>query len=278
MTYGISALVSAISADVVSDLAEAGAPPLVDGAIWLGDEHIFENSSPPRIVMVPVDGGFRGRDATAMASLANQGAGLRSISVKSTGSGYTAPTVSFSGGGGSGAAALATVVGGAITSILLTASGSGYSTPPVVTISDSTGSGALATSRLMPTSEMQAIAANPPIFTEEVIFECRCWAISGPPESRDTDYDVTQLLYHQLIRSCHKLSKGSFQLVDQGRGRWQNATHIMACGREFVFRLGLSVPIQKYVTPLSYAPAGTTGSATLEFSGAESGDAITIGD
>jgi hypothetical protein len=51
------------------------------------------------------------------------------------GNGYTTPpAVTFSGGGGSGAAATATVSGGTISAITVTATGSGYINPPTVTI------------------------------------------------------------------------------------------------------------------------------------------------
>lgn len=58
------------------------------------------------------------------------------------GAGYTAPTISFSGGGGTGAAATLGVSNGAVNSITFTNYGSGYTSTPSYTISDSTGSGA----------------------------------------------------------------------------------------------------------------------------------------
>lgn len=61
------------------------------------------------------------------------------IEVELTGSGSrygtTPPTVSFSGGGGSGASAVATVSGGFVTGITLTDGGSGYTSTPTITIS-----------------------------------------------------------------------------------------------------------------------------------------------
>jgi len=72
-----------------------------------------------------------------------------SLAVTNPGSGYTsAPTVAFSGGagGGTGAAATATVSGGAITDILVTGVGAGYTSAPLVTITgDGTGAAAFAT-------------------------------------------------------------------------------------------------------------------------------------
>ena len=68
------------------------------------------------------------------------------VSLGSGGSGYTiAPAVSFLGGGGSGAAAIASVSGGVITSITVINPGSGYTSEPTVVITpNGSGSGATA--------------------------------------------------------------------------------------------------------------------------------------
>lgn len=66
--------------------------------------------------------------------------------IRQQGSGYTsAPTVSFSGGGGSGAAATAHIAGGKVVRYTVTNRGSGYTSPPTVTVSGGGGSGAKAT-------------------------------------------------------------------------------------------------------------------------------------
>lgn len=68
------------------------------------------------------------------------------IQITNQGTGYTsAPTVSFSGGGGSGAAATAYVSGGKIYGITVTNQGSGYTSTPTVSFSGGGGSGAAAT-------------------------------------------------------------------------------------------------------------------------------------
>lgn len=79
---------------------------------------------------------------------------VSSISVTTGGSLYSgSPTVNISGGGGTGAAATATVspivggAGGAVTAITVTSPGSGYTSIPTVTITG-TGSGAAATAEL----------------------------------------------------------------------------------------------------------------------------------
>lgn len=68
---------------------------------------------------------------------------VASVTVTAGGSGYTAATVAFVGGGGTGATAVAVITDGVITGITVTGSGSGYtSTPSVVITGD--GSGATA--------------------------------------------------------------------------------------------------------------------------------------
>jgi hypothetical protein len=73
------------------------------------------------------------RQATATANLTGQF--VTSYNVADGGAGYlVAPTVTVSGGGGSGAAAHTVVSGGMVTSVVADGSGSGYTSPPTVTI------------------------------------------------------------------------------------------------------------------------------------------------
>lgn len=71
--------------------------------------------------------------ATAIANrTANS---VSSVTVVSGGAGYTtAPAVTFSGGGGTGAAATAVITDGVVTAVNVTNGGSGYTTDPSVTI------------------------------------------------------------------------------------------------------------------------------------------------
>jgi hypothetical protein len=69
-----------------------------------------------------------------------------------SGSSYvSAPTVSFSGGGGSGAAATATVAGGLVTGVVITAGGSGYTSAPTISFSSGGGTGAAAVAHISTT-------------------------------------------------------------------------------------------------------------------------------
>jgi autotransporter-associated beta strand protein len=93
-----------------------------------------------------------GAGADAVPASANVLAGLRTIAVTSGGSGYvnqssTPPNngagtfVDIVGGGGTGAAAFATVTGGVVTSITITNPGTGYTSMPTVHISSTAISG-----------------------------------------------------------------------------------------------------------------------------------------
>ncbi len=72
--------------------------------------------------------------------------GVDSLTLGAPGSGYVSPVVTFTGGGGTGATATATVgAGGAITALALTSQGTGYTSAPTVSITDSGGPGTGAT-------------------------------------------------------------------------------------------------------------------------------------
>ncbi len=71
---------------------------------------------------------------TATSGIDGTGA-VNSITVGAGGSGYVSPpTVQFNGGGGTGAAATATVVTGVVTGVSVTAGGTGYTSAPAVTL------------------------------------------------------------------------------------------------------------------------------------------------
>jgi hypothetical protein len=76
---------------------------------------------------------------------------VTAVTVSAGGSGYTsAPTVGFSGGGGTGATGTATVSGGEVTAVTITAAGSGYTSAPAVTFTGGGGTGATATATVSP--------------------------------------------------------------------------------------------------------------------------------
>jgi hypothetical protein len=101
----------------------------------------------PNVQSITINNGGSGY---ATAPTISFGLPLASITMNSTGTGYTATaTVTITGGGGSGATAVPTVVGGGITAITLTNPGSGYTSAPTVTINPiGGGTGATATAVL----------------------------------------------------------------------------------------------------------------------------------
>lgn len=74
------------------------------------------------------------------------GGGVVEVGVSAAGTGYTAPpTVGFTGGGGTGASAVAHMAGTQIESIVITNSGTGYTSAPTVTLAGGGGTGAALT-------------------------------------------------------------------------------------------------------------------------------------
>lgn len=68
---------------------------------------------------------------------------VQSVVVQKGGAGYAAPTVSWSGGGGTGLVfGTPVVTGGAIVSVPVVQGGSGFTSQPVITITDAAGTGA----------------------------------------------------------------------------------------------------------------------------------------
>lgn len=75
--------------------------------------------------------------------------GVTSVAVTNGGSGYTGvPTVSFTGGVGTGAAATAVVEGGVVTRVDITNTGTGYTGVPTVAFTGGGGTGAAATAAI----------------------------------------------------------------------------------------------------------------------------------
>lgn len=85
---------------------------------------------------------------------------LTVTSTDKRGSGYTTPTVSITGGGGSGATAKAAVSNGGVYSVTVTAAGSGYTSAPTVAFSGGGGSGATATATINADGEVSAITVT----------------------------------------------------------------------------------------------------------------------
>jgi len=78
-----------------------------------------------------------------------QKTGVTTVEVTNGGSGYTAaPEVVFTGGGGTGASAVATVTNGKVATVAVKDNGSGYTEAPKVSFTGASGTGAAAIATL----------------------------------------------------------------------------------------------------------------------------------
>jgi uncharacterized repeat protein (TIGR01451 family) len=137
-------------------------PSLYFDFLGTTDEDVQVCVPPPIVSAPPACGGSSGNVASILGqpasivvwSITNGNGTITSpttgtvhqVAIGDGGTGYAiAPGVSFTGGGGSGAAAIATVTGGVITAITVTNPGSGYTSLPTVVITpNGSGSGAIA--------------------------------------------------------------------------------------------------------------------------------------
>jgi 6-phosphogluconolactonase (cycloisomerase 2 family) len=85
------------------------------------------------------------------------------VVITGNGSGYTSvPIISFTGGGGSGATAIAVVSGGRVTGINVTSGGSGYTSAPSVIFSGGGGSGASANAHtFLSSTDASSVVCHP---------------------------------------------------------------------------------------------------------------------
>jgi FtsP/CotA-like multicopper oxidase with cupredoxin domain len=135
VTAGGTGYTAAPSVTITGDGTGATATAVVSGTVT--GVALSSGGAGYTAPVVAINGGG-GSSATATAT-----GQVDAIVLAIGGSGYVAPTVGFSGGGGTGAAATATIdVNGVITGVTVTDPGSGYTTAPTVTITDTTGPGA----------------------------------------------------------------------------------------------------------------------------------------
>jgi hypothetical protein len=98
---------------------------------WIAYPAVFSNGNPSALAQNATL--TIAMDLGAHAAAVLSGGGVGSVSVSSGGGAYTsAPTISFTGGGGSGAAATAVMLGGAVVGVTVTSPGSGYTSAPAV--------------------------------------------------------------------------------------------------------------------------------------------------
>lgn len=129
-------LLAALVIDQGAGPVTAPMPPLNGIAHAVCDDVAFgQQTTPPTLTW----------DASRFPAILDLPKRVTRVAVVAAGTGYvTAPAISFTGGGGTGAAAVATVAAGKITAITMTANGTGYTTAPAVVIGGP-GTGASAT-------------------------------------------------------------------------------------------------------------------------------------
>lgn len=104
---------------------------------------------------------------------------VASLTISSHGSGYSSPTLSFSGGGGSGATGTATISTGTVTGVSLTNPGSGYTSNPTVTTSGGGGSGAVITATI---GGVTYVDVEPQTAGQDLVMRTSVDLVNRPPE------------------------------------------------------------------------------------------------
>jgi hypothetical protein len=228
-------IVDAISTDVAKKIAAAGLPPLVDsGQIVVGRDRAVETSAPPRIVFIPTSFRFKTRSNpvayAAQSGIQAEGTGIRSFAMLQYGGGYDNTTTVTIGppdlAGGIQAQATATVTSnGAVSKLVPSVAGTGYLSPPLVTI-NGIGTGAAAAANLRQPLTAQAVNTATAFLTECHGFEVLVWGINSTngqptPDSGPLDYVATQKLYAQVLATCQSLFPNTFEA---SRGQWLDAS------------------------------------------------------
>jgi uncharacterized protein (TIGR02217 family) len=137
--------------------------------------------------------------------------GINSIKITDGGTGYSyPPTVVFTGGGGSGARAIASVSGGAVDAIFLQHSGTGYTSAPSVSFVGGGGSSASATASVTPVIYLNgSVASGYSIGTTGIL------TFNSPPGN---GVQITADLSY-LWRA--RFDSDSLEFVEIAQGFWQ---------------------------------------------------------
>lgn len=267
---GITALVTAISNNMLARMAAAGLPALTDGAIAFGGAKRNETSLAPRVIMIPTTSRYGGpspsHNASAFSPLNSDspGAGVRSYAVVSMGLGYvqgsTPVTISVPDvAGGTRATAVATVRNGAIVAISPVVTGTGYTKQPTVTIAGA-GSGAAYTSVLRPSPQALSVMTSRAIRTEFQKFEVGFWGVNSfggvLVSDYNLDFDAAQQLVHIFIASCQAVAPN---ICTFSGGLWVDSTdgsiQFDQLGHYFLITVEIATPVLSEPAPAVAAPA-----------------------
>ncbi|RME91004.1 MAG: hypothetical protein D6767_05960, partial [Candidatus Hydrogenedentota bacterium] len=120
---------------------------------------LMNNVSDPYRLIALIGNDFAGSGATATATVT--GGVITAVNLTAGGSGYTnPPKVIITDATGSGAKVRATISGGAVTGFVIDDGGTGYSATPTVTIQQGTGLGAMRILQLLNRIDFYANSAN----------------------------------------------------------------------------------------------------------------------
>ena len=101
----------------------------------------------------------------------------------------------------------------------------------------------------------RAALIAPAVAVTHNVFEIQCWGGQTPPD-QDYDFDYTELLRDQVIRSADELFRGNYTVSG---GKWvdqqEKATTEMKIGHVLMFYLTIDAPVT--VVPQAFAPPGT---------------------
>lgn len=178
---------------------------------------------------------------------------LATVSVTAAGSGYTAvPAIGFTGGGGTGATATASISGDGVSGITITAVGSGYTAAPTVTI---TGGGATVTATasafFMPTSQNA---------TNVAVYSGRAWLANGRVltyTAPDTWYDFATA----DAAGSTTITEGFLRQAIQGLVALDNYLYVF--GDSSIFIIG-DLKVTGSITTFSFTNLSSTTGTTLK--------------
>lgn len=107
--------------------------------------------------------------------------------------------------------------------------------------------------------------ANPSLATDTINFEVHCWGASLNQNPED-DFDYTEVLYQQVIRSVSTIARGSCAFTNGTYTNSKaNAGQMVRDGDEFVFGVTLQRPITSRVLPFERAPSDVVPGITDTF-------------
>ncbi len=139
--------------------------------------------------------------------------------------------------------------------------------PRIVFIPRSSGFGPKSVASRMTAGAAEEIArqqAQRSIGTDKKTFEVHVWGAAAAPDP-DDDFDATEVLYQQVLRTCHLIASG---IYDFGDGQWADqqpsASQNLKAGHEFVFTVALATPVLDKLLPRAPSDVAMDGGVYLD--------------